>query len=89
VKLLNFLHINEFENSASQCPIHYSPTRNGDVLDILHKNVRLSEVTVCDILDSDHLIIISHLLDRVRTTNLSDPVDKFKDWERFQSLASK
>jgi hypothetical protein len=54
---------------------------NGDVLDIVvHKNVRLSEVSVSDILDSDHLPVIFHLLDHIRTRNLSDPVDNFTDW---------
>jgi hypothetical protein len=62
---------------------------NGDVLDIvLRKNVQLSEVIVSDILDSVHLPVIFHLLDRIRTRNLSGPVNKFTDWERFQSLAS-
>jgi hypothetical protein len=66
-----------------------SPAGNGDVLDIVvHKNVLLSEVIVSDILDSDHLPILLHLLDRLRTRNPSDPVDGFKDWERFQILAS-
>jgi hypothetical protein len=60
VKLLNLLLINEFEISAPQCPTRYSPAGNGDVLDIVvHKNVRLSEVIVSDILDSDHLTITS------------------------------
>jgi hypothetical protein len=87
-KLLNLLHINDFKISAQQCPTHYSPAGNGDVLDIVvHKNVRLSVVTVSDILDSDHLPIIFHLLHHVRTRNLSDQVDKFTAWERFQSLA--
>jgi hypothetical protein len=54
----------------------------------VHKNYRLSEVIVSDILDSDHLPIIFHLLDYIRTRNLSDPVDKFADWERFRRLAS-
>jgi hypothetical protein len=59
------------------------------VLDIdVHKNSRLSEVTVSDILDSDHVTIVFHLLDHIRTRNLWDPVDKFTDWEQFQSLAS-
>jgi hypothetical protein len=62
---------------------------NGDVLDILvHKNVRLAEVIVSDILDSNHLPIVLQLLDRVRTRDLPDPVDKFTDEERFQSLAT-
>jgi hypothetical protein len=48
---MNLLHINECEISASQYPTHYSPTVDGDVLDIVvHKNVRLSEVIVSDIL---------------------------------------
>jgi hypothetical protein len=59
------------------------------VLDIVvHKKVRLSEVIVADILDSDHLPIVLHLLDHVRTTNPSDPVDKFTDLEQFKNLAS-
>jgi hypothetical protein len=73
VKLLNLLHIHEFEISAPQCPTHYSPTGNGDVLDIVvHKNVQLSEVTVSDILDSDHLPIVFHLLDHIRTRYLPE-----------------
>jgi hypothetical protein len=53
------------------------------VLDIVvHKNVRLSEVIVCDTLYSDCLPIVSHFLD------LSDPVYKFIDWKRVQSLPS-
>jgi hypothetical protein len=62
---------------------------NGDVLNIVvNKNERLSEIIVSDILESNHLPIIFHLLDHIRTRNLSDPVDKFTDWEQFQSLAS-
>jgi hypothetical protein len=55
---------------------------------IVHKNVRLSEVIVSDILDSDHLPILFHSLDHFRSRNLSDSVGKFTDWERFQRLAS-
>jgi hypothetical protein len=81
--------VNELEISAPQCPIHYSLTEKGDVLDIVvHKNVQLSEVIVSDIFDSDHLTILFHSMDYIRTRKLSDPVDKFRDWERFQSLAS-
>jgi hypothetical protein len=89
VKLLNLLHTNVFEISAPQCPIHYSPTGNCDMLDIVvHKNVRLSEDIVSDLLDSDHLPILFHFLDHIRTRNILEPVDEFTDWERFQSLAS-
>jgi hypothetical protein len=48
----------------------------------------VSDVIVSDILDSDHLPIIFHILDHVKIRNLSEPVEKFTDWERFQSLAS-
>jgi exonuclease III len=69
-KLLNLLHINEFEISALQCPTHYSPARNGNVFDIVvHKNVRLSDVNISNILDSDHLPIVFHLLNHVTTRN--------------------
>jgi hypothetical protein len=43
---------------------------------VVHKNVRLSEVIVSDILDSDHLPVNIHLLDYVY---------KFTDWELFQA----
>jgi hypothetical protein len=63
---------------------------NGDMLDIVvHKNVQLSEIIVPDILDSDHLSIVFPLLDHFKTRNLSDPVDKFTDWEQSQSLVLK
>jgi hypothetical protein len=56
---------------------------------VVHKNdAQLSEVIVSDILDSDHLPVIFHLLDHIRTRSLSGSIDKFRDWERFQSLAS-
>jgi hypothetical protein len=49
-----------------QCHTHYHPAGNGDVLDIaLQKNVRLSEVIVSDILDSDHLPTVFYLLDQL------------------------
>jgi hypothetical protein len=88
-KLLQLFDASDFEISAPQCPTHYSPVGNGDVLDIVvHKNIRLSNVIVSDILDSDHLPIIFHILDHVRTKNVSPPLEKITDWDRFQSLAS-
>jgi hypothetical protein len=87
-KVLKLFDVNEFEISPPQYPTHCSPAGN-DVLDIVvHQNIRLSDVTVSDILDSDHLPIIFHILDHVKTRNLSEPVEKFTHWERFQSLAS-
>jgi hypothetical protein len=86
---LNLLHINEFEISAPQYPTLYSSVGNVDVLDIVvHKNAWLSEGIFSNILDSDHLQIVFHLLDHIRTRSLSGPVDKFTDWERFKILAS-
>jgi hypothetical protein len=41
-----------------------------------------------NVLDSDHLPIVFHILDHVTTRNLSDLIEKFTNWERFQSLAS-
>jgi hypothetical protein len=41
-----------------------------------------------DILDSDQLPIVFHLMYHIRTTNPSGQVGKLTDWERFQSLAS-
>jgi hypothetical protein len=39
-KLMNLLHRNEFEFLAPECPTHYSPTGNGDVLNIVvHKDL--------------------------------------------------
>jgi hypothetical protein len=45
-------------------------------------------VTVSNILDSDHLPILFHILDHVKIRNLSEPIEKYTDWEQFQSLAS-
>jgi hypothetical protein len=88
-KLLYLFDTSDFEISAPQCSTHYSPAGNGDVLDIVvHQNVCLSKVIVSDVLDSDHLPIVFHILDHVTTRNLSDRVEKFTDWDRFQSLAS-
>jgi hypothetical protein len=58
-KLLQLFDVSDFEISAPQCPTHYSPVGNGDVLDtVVHKNIRLSDVTVSEILDSDHWITL-------------------------------
>jgi hypothetical protein len=80
--------LSEFEILAPQCPTH-SPARNGDVLDIVvYQNIRVSDVIVSDILNSDHLPTIFHMLNRVKIRNLSEPIENFTDWDRFQSLAS-
>jgi hypothetical protein len=74
-KLMALLVLSEFEILAPQCHTNYSPAGNDDVLDIVvHKNTRVSDVTVSDILDSDHLPIIFHMLDNVKIRNISEPV---------------
>jgi hypothetical protein len=81
--------LSKFEISAPQCPTYYSPAGNGDVLDmVVHQNMRVSGIIVSDILDWDHLPIIFHILDRVKFRILSELIEKFTDWNGFQSLAS-
>jgi hypothetical protein len=88
-KLLQLFDASDFEITAPQCLTHYPLVGNGDVLDtVVHKNIRLSNVIVSDILDSDHLPIIFHILYNVRTKNVLAPLKKITDWERFQSLTS-
>jgi hypothetical protein len=88
-KLMALFDLSELEISAPQCPTHYSPAGNGDVLDIVvHENTTVSDVIVSGILDSDHQPIIYHILDHVKIRNLSEPIEKFTDSDRFQILAS-
>jgi hypothetical protein len=48
------IDLDDFEISAPQWPKHHSFAGTGDVLDIVvHKNARLSNVIVSDILDSE------------------------------------
>jgi hypothetical protein len=82
-KLLHLFGVHQFEISVPQQPTHYSPVGYGDMLDIVvRKNVKMSHVIVSDILDSDHLPIVFHILD------LSEPTEKFTDCDRFQSFTS-
>jgi hypothetical protein len=54
---------------------------------VVHRNVQLSAVTVFDVLDSDHLPTYFHILDHVRATDISAPVENHRDWERLRSPA--
>jgi hypothetical protein len=59
------------------------------VLDIVfHRNVRITEANVLEILDSDHLPVLFHMLDHVSTRDISATIEVHTDWERFESLAS-
>jgi hypothetical protein len=88
-KLMTFIDFSDFETSAPQWSTHYSPPGNVDVLDIVvHQNNRVLDVIVPDILDSDHLPIILHILDHVKIRNHSEPIEKFTNWDRFRRLTS-
>jgi hypothetical protein len=88
LKLLELFVDCNFAISTPRCPTYYTPDRQGDVLDAVHQNLRLAEVIVIDIVDSDHLPIIFAILDCVRAREALDPFEKLRDWERFQSLTS-
>jgi hypothetical protein len=89
LKLLELFFNSNFKISAPQCCTHYTFDGSDDVLDTeVHQNVHVPEVTVTDILDSDHLPVMFSNLNPVRTREALYPVEKLKDWERFQSLAS-
>jgi hypothetical protein len=63
LKLLGLFINCNFEISAPQHPTHFVPDGRGDVLDIVvHKDVRLSEVRVLDIVDSNLLRIMFCIL---------------------------
>jgi hypothetical protein len=51
-------------------------------------SIRVSDIIDSDILDLDHLPITFHILDHVKSRHISDPVEEFTNWERFQSLVS-
>jgi endonuclease/exonuclease/phosphatase (EEP) superfamily protein YafD len=89
MKLLNLQDKSDFQITAPRCPIHYTPSGNGDALDVVvHRNVRLSEVQVLEILNSNHLLILFHMLDHVSSRDILAPIETYTDWERFQNLAS-
>jgi hypothetical protein len=70
-KLMALFNLSDLEISAPQCPTHYSPAGNGDVLDIVvHKNIRVSDVIASDILGSYQRPIIFHILGHVKIRNL-------------------
>jgi hypothetical protein len=75
MRLLDLQDNNDFQISALQCPTHCIPQGNVDVLDILvHRNICLSDVTVSDVLGSDHLSILFHILDHVSAILAPDEI---------------
>jgi endonuclease/exonuclease/phosphatase family metal-dependent hydrolase len=83
-----FQLFHDFEIFTPQNLTHCSRAVNCDVLDIVVNQIRLSRVIVPDILDSDHLPIVFHILEHVTTKKLSESLEKFTDWEGFQNIAS-
>jgi hypothetical protein len=82
LKLLELFVSSNFEISTAHCSTHYTPDGRCDVLVIVvHRNDRLSEVTVTNILDSAEIPMIFSILDPVRTSEGLDPVEKLTDWE--------
>jgi hypothetical protein len=54
---------------------------------VVHLNIRESDAIVSDILDTDHIRIVFHILDHVKIRTLSEPIEKFTEWYRLRSLA--
>jgi endonuclease/exonuclease/phosphatase (EEP) superfamily protein YafD len=78
LKLLDLFVNCNFEVSTPQNPTRFLPNGRGDVLDIVvHKDVRLSEVRMLDIMDSDHLPIMFCILGHVKAKKILDPVENF------------
>jgi hypothetical protein len=88
-EILTLLINTDVQISASSSSTHYTPRENGDILDtVIHYNVRLSGVTVSDVLDSDHLPIFLNILDQVCARDNSARVERHTDWDLFRSLTS-
>jgi hypothetical protein len=83
-KLLYLFDVNQFEISAPYFSTNYSPARNGDVhYTLIHRNIRVSDNIVSDILNSDSLSIIFHTLDHIKIRNFSEFIEKITDLERL------
>jgi hypothetical protein len=54
--LLNLQDNTDFQISAPRYPTQYTPSENGGILvKMMHRNVRMSDVNVLEIVDSYHL----------------------------------
>jgi len=57
-----------------------TPRGNFDILDrVIHQNVRLSDVSVSDILEADQLKIFFHILNHVSARDTSAQVETHAD----------
>jgi hypothetical protein len=74
---------------VAQSPTQYTPQEIRYILQTLvHRNVCLSDVTVSDVLESNHLPVFLHILDNFITTDSSASVETRTDTKRFRFLAS-
>jgi hypothetical protein len=79
LKLLELFVSSNFEISAPQCSMHYTPDGRDDVLNsAVHQNIQLPELIITDILDSNHLPIMFSILDLYKKEAF-DPVEKLTD----------
>jgi hypothetical protein len=75
LKILDLFVNCNFEISAPQHTTDFVQNGRGYVLDIVvHKDDRLSEVRVLDIMDSDHLRITFCILDHIKAREILDSV---------------
>jgi hypothetical protein len=73
-EVMDLIGGNEFEISAPQCPTYYSPEVNCDLLDILVQWNNISSCVIASgILCPHHLTGAFHVLNYVKTKNLSEP----------------
>jgi hypothetical protein len=81
LKLLDLFANCNFEISAPKYPSHFVPDGRDEVPDIVvHKDVRLSEIRVLDIMGSDHLPIMFFILVHIKARKILCQVEKFTDW---------
>jgi hypothetical protein len=62
-------------------PTNFSPAGNRDVVDVGVHKIILSNVTVSDILDSDHFPVVFHILHHVKTTKFSHIIENVQIWK--------
>jgi hypothetical protein len=79
-KFLILLNNNDFQISGPQSSTYYTPRGNGDVLHVvIHQNIHLPNITVSDVMDSDHLPIFFHILEHVSARNILTLVEIHTD----------
>jgi hypothetical protein len=84
LRLLELFVCSNFQISTPQFSMHHAMHYPHDgscgVLGtVVYENISVLEVTLTDILDSDHLPITFSILDPLRTKEASDPVEKLTD----------